>query len=83
MRRASRRSGGQGAGAWSWARAGTGRNQGQLPRHMTCELWGPRASRRSLGLVQCSAVHLNKLEVLPNIEQSFPYFDLALVTSVI
>ena len=43
-------------GSRSWGRAGTGRNQGQLPRHMTCELTGDPELRRVLGLVQCSAV---------------------------
>ena len=43
-------------GSRSLGRAGTGRNQGQFPRHMTCELTRDPELRRVLRWVQCSAV---------------------------
>lgn len=76
-----RRSGGRGAGKQE---LGEGRDwEEPRPASQTHDLRahrGPRASESPrLGPMLCC----HCLEVLPNIEQSFPYFDLALVTSVI
>ena len=64
--------GGWGQGSRSWGSAGTGRSQGQLPRHMICELTRDPELRRVLHLVQCSAaIVLKSFPILSKVSHTF------------